>query len=460
MPTTRRHFLGSAAGAGIAGGLLAQPPKKVSANDTIQIALIGAGGQGSGDAKNSLLVGGVKLLAVSDCYDGRRQRAKELWGNDVFTTRDYREVLARKDIDAIIIGTPDHWHQRIAIDAMNAGKDVYCEKPMVQHVDDGHGVIEAQQRAGRILQVGSQRVSSIVYKKAKELLASGAIGNLNMVEAWWDRNSAIGAWEYSIPPDASTQTIDWDRFQGRAPHVPFDPKRVFRWRCYRDYGTGVAGDLFVHLFSGMHFVTGAIGPTRVFATGGLRFWKDGRDVPDIMLGLYDYPATDKLPAFNLALRVNFVDGGTENSGFRFIGSEGIMTIDSGVTLTKQPRETEPGYTIDTFSKAIQAEFLKQYREKYPERRADADSMRPQSEEHFVPPHGYSDSLDHHRNFIHAVRTRTPVVEDPVFGFRAAGPALLSNLSYFEQRICLWNPTTMTLASAPSAANRMEDSHAE
>ena len=193
-------------------------------------------------------------------------------------------------------------------------------------------MIEAQKRTGRILQVGSQRVSSIVYAKAKELLAAGAIGELNMVEAWVDRNSAIGAWQYSIPPDASPATIDWDRFLGHAPKVPFEPVRLFRWRNYRDYGTGVAGDLFVHLFSGLHFVTGAIGPNRVYATGGLRFWKDGRDVPDVMIALYDYPN------FNVMLRVNFVDGATETSGLRFIGSEGIMTIDGGVTLSKVPRE--------------------------------------------------------------------------------------------------------------------------
>ena len=178
---------------------------------------------------------------------------------------------------------------------MNAGKDVYCEKPMVQRVEDGRAVVEAQQQTGRIMQVGSQRVSSIVYKKAQELLAAGAIGELNMVEAWWDRNSAIGAWQYSIPPDATPANIDWDRFLGRAPKVPFEPVRLFRWRNYRDYGTGVAGDLFVHLFSGMHFVTGAIGPTRVFATGGLRFWKDGRDVPDVMLGPVRLPGDGQAP---------------------------------------------------------------------------------------------------------------------------------------------------------------------
>ena len=398
---------------------------------------------GSGDVRSSLK-NGSKLVAVADVYQGRLTRAKEVWGGDVFVTRDYREVLARPDIDAVIVATPDHWHRQISIDAMNAGKDVYCEKPMVQHVDDGKPVIDAAQKTGRIIQIGSQRVSSIVYKKAQQLFRSGAIGELNMVEAWWDRNSAIGAWQYSIPPDATEQNIDWDRFLGRAPKVPFQPIRLFRWRNYQDYGTGVCGDLFVHLFSGMHFVTGAIGPTRVYAAGGLRFWKDGRDVPDVMLGLYDYPKTEAHPAFNLALRVNFVNGGSENSGFRFVGSEGILTIGEGVTVSRQPRETEPGYTIDTFPKATREAFLKQYHERYPQVRATADSIRPSGKDEFLPPDDYSDHVDHHRNFLEAVRSRKPVVEDAVFGFRAAGPALLSNVSYFEQRICEWDPSTMTL----------------
>ena len=435
MPTTRRHFLATAAGAGL---LAAQNVSaQMFTNDRVRIALIGAGGQGSGDARTSLLVGGVELVAVADIYDGRLQRAREVWGDQLFTTRDYREVLARKDVDAIIIGTPDHWHSTISIDAMNAGKDVYCEKPMVQQLSEGPQMIEAQKRTGRILQVGSQRVSSIIYAKAKEMLAAGAIGELNMVEAWVDRNSAIGAWQYSIPPDASPANIDWDRFLGHAPKVPFEPVRLFRWRNYRDYGTGVPGDLFVHLISGLHFVTGAIGPNRVYATGALRFWKDGRDVPDVMIALYDYPS------FNVMLRVNFVDGATETAGLRFIGSEGIMAIESGVTLSKVPRELEPGYTIDTFPKAQQEQFLKEYRQKYPARpKLNAGQMS--AEEKFVPPKGYSDHFEHHRNFIAAVRSRKPVVEDAVFGFRAAGPALLSNISYFDRKVCLWDAEAMNL----------------
>ena len=431
MSTTRRHFLATAAGAGL---LAAQ---NVSPNDRVRIALIGAGGQGSSDTRNALNVGGVELVAVADIYDGRLTRAREVWGDHLFTTRDYREVLARKDVDAVFVGTPDHWHSTVSIDAMNAGKDVYCEKPMVQQLSQGAQMIEAQKRTGRILQVGSQRVSSIVYAKAKEMLASGAIGELNMVEAWVDRNSAIGAWQYSIPPDASPANIDWDRFLGQAPKVPFEPVRLFRWRNYRDYGTGVPGDLFVHLISGLHFVTGALGPDRVFASGGLRFWKDGRDVPDVMIALYDYPA------FNVMLRVNFVDGATETAGLRFIGSEGIMMVDSGLTLSKVPRELEPGYTIDTFPKTQQEQFLKEYRQKYPVR-AKINTGQMSAEEKFVTPKGYSDHFDHIRNFISAVRSRKPVVEDAVFGFRAAGPALLSNISYFDKKVCLWDAEAMKL----------------
>src|SRR3712207_236970 len=129
-----------------------------------------------------------------------------------------------------------------------------------------------------------------------------------MVGAHLDRNTALGAWQYSIPTDASPQTIDWDRFLGHAPKRPFEPIRLFRWRNYRDYGTGVPGDLFVHLFSGIHYILDSLGPTRVMATGGLLHWIDGRDVPDIVVGLFDYPQTEKRPAFNITIRVTFASG--------------------------------------------------------------------------------------------------------------------------------------------------------
>src|SRR5579883_182978 len=339
MKMNRRHFMQSS---GLAASVLAAEQaasgqaKRISPNDRVRIGCIGFGIMGQGDVETEAALPGVEIVAVADVYDGRRTLAQERYGKQVFTTRDYRELLARPDVDAVIVATPDHWHARIAIDALHAGKDVYCQKPMVREVPDGHRVIEAEKQTGRILQVGSQRVSSILYAKAREIVKSGSIGEIHLIQAYINRNSSLGAWQYSIPPDASPATIDWDRSLGSAPKRPFEPIRLFRWRNYRDYGTGVGGDLFVHLFSGIHFVLTSNGPTRVYATGGIRYWKDGRDVPDVMLGLYDYPARGKFPAFNLALRVDFKDGATETQGFRFIGSEGILTIGRGVSISKVP----------------------------------------------------------------------------------------------------------------------------
>lgn len=446
----RRAFLQSAAKtATIAAAsthlrpLLAQSsqPAQRSPNDNIQLALIGAGIQGQGDTRTALQVPGVKLVAVADCYDGRLAHAKELWGSDVFTTRDYREILSRKDVDAVLIATPDHWHKQAAVDALRAGKDVYLEKPMIHIYPDGPEIIDAARSSHRVLQVGSQRVSSILYAKAKELLASGAIGKLNMVTARWDRNSSIGAWNYTIPLDASTDTCDWPRFLGSAPKIPFSAERFFQWRKWKDYGSGVAGDLFVHLFSGTHFITGANGPTRAMATGGLRFWKDGRDANDVLLALFDYPE-----GFNLSLHVNFVDGGEESEGFLFTGSEGLMEIDGGkgtVTVTRTPLLSEPGYTVSTFANAMQKLSIEQYRQKYPVKHPSGPP--PQEIQSFAAPAGYSDSYDHFHNFFDSVRSRQPVVEDATFGFRAAGAALLSNLSVERGSVVHWNPETMKLA---------------
>ncbi len=409
-----------------------------AANDQIQIATIGAGGMGSGDTNYALQIPGVKLVAVADLYDGRLERAREKWGTELFTTRDYREVLARKDIDAVIIGTSDHWHSRISVEAMEAGKDVYCEKPMVQKIEQGHEVIAAQKKTGRILQVGSQYASSMVFHKAKEALEQGSIGKLNLVEAWLDRNTAIGAWQYSIPPDASERRVDWDRYVSNTTKRPFDAKRFFRWRNYQDYGTGVAGDLYVHLLTGLHVVTGSLGPTRVYATGGIRYWHDERDVADVTLAIVDYAD------FNLVLRVNLASGGvTDSFGLRFVGSEGTMTVGySNLTIVRRPREAEPGYTIDTFPKAVQETFLEDYRAKYPKQTPTPDSMRPNKEDVFTPPRDHNAHLEHHRNFYNALRTRKPFFEDAVFGLRTAGPALLANHSYYERKICEWDAERM------------------
>ena len=446
----RRDFLKTVAASAAAPTMLRArtqtSTRSVSPNDRVRFAAIGVGIRGQQDVRAALRTPGAELAAVADVYEGRLTLAKELWGSHLFTTRDYRETLARPDIDAVVIATPDHWHRQIAVDAMKAGKDVYVEKPMVQELEDGPDVIDVARQTKRILQVGSQRVSSIVYAKARELFRAGAIGELNLVEAWINRNSATGAWQYSIPPDASPQTIDWDRFLGRAPKRPFEPVRLFRWRNYRDYGTGIPGDLFVHLFTGIHFVLDALGPTRAIACGGLRYWNDGRDVPDVMLALYDYPKTASHPAFTLSLKVNFAEGAGDNQAFRFVGPDGVLTInESAVTLGRRVRPKEPGHTADTFSKATQEAFMKEYRAKYP----DKPELRTGNDEVYAAPPRYSSDEDHFRVFFDAVRTRKPVVEDAVFGMRAAGPALLANHSFFENRPIGWDAEKMTRTTVAS-----------
>jgi predicted dehydrogenase len=415
-----------------------------AANDNLQLAIIGAGGMGQGDVRDALLNRGVKIVAAADIYDGRLERMKEVYSG-IATTRDYREVLARKDVDAVIIATPDHWHARISIDALAAGKDVYCEKPMVQKISEGKQVIAAQAKSGRIMQIGSQYASALVFVKIRELLQQGAIGQLNMVEAWLDRNTAMGAWQYSIPPDASPQNVDWDRFLGNAPKRAFEPIRLFRWRNYQDYGTAIAGDLFVHLLTGLHTATGALGPTKIYSTGGLRYWRDGRDVPDTMFGIIEYPKTAAHPDFTFFLRVNFKSSKPkEDFGFRFIGDGGTITTDvSSITLQRTPRETEPGHSAYTFAKATTEQYLREYRQEYPWRKPTPENLATEGEQRFASPPGYDAHRHHMANFIEALRTRKPHFEDSTFGFRAAGPALLCNTSYFENRISTWDAAAMT-----------------
>lgn len=420
--------------------------KKFGPNDQVNIAVIGMGIMGFNNLGTSVQIPGVKLVAACDLYTGRLDRTKELYGKDIFTTKDYREILERKDIDAVIIATTDHWHDRISIDAMNKGKHVYCEKPMVHKLDEGQAVIDTQAKTKKVFQVGSQSASNLVSHKAKEIYESGAIGQLVMVETYNDRQGGSGAWQYSIPTDASPATVDWDRYLGDAPKMPFDAKRFFRWRNYQDYGTGMAGDLFVHLFTNFHTITGSKGPNRVYASGGLRYWKDGRDVPDVMCAIHDYPDSDKHAAFTLQMRVNFVDGGGGGSRVKLVGSDGTITLGwGGLTVQQNKTKKAPGYggwdSFNTFTEAQQKEYEQWYKATYP---PEAPEMQVPEVE-YKAPQGYSADISHHTNFYAGIREGKPILEDALFGMRAAGPALCSNVSFFEKRIVNWDPEKAKLA---------------
>ena len=404
------------------------------ANDQINIALIGAGGMGTQDTITALKVPGTKLVAVCDLYEGRLKDAKTKWGADLFTTRSYKEILNRKDIDAVIIATPDHWHQQISIDALRAGKHVYCEKPMVHAITEGAAVIKAQKETGKIFQVGSQGVSSLGNEKARELLADGVIGELNYAEGFWARHSPTGAWQYPIPTDASPQTVDWDTYVSNTNKRPFDATRFFRWRNYLDYGTGMSGDLFVHLFSSLHFITNSLGPNKIYAAGGLRYWKDGREVPDVLLGTFDYPKTTAHPDFNLSLRCNFIDGTSGTTYLKLVGSQGSMDItwDSVTVKRNKTVASDDPFMVEQMKKAGKPV-------------SDRKKILMPEEYTFTAEKDYlGGPYDHFANFFNAIRTNGKIMEDASFGFRAAAPALLCNDSFNQDTAIRWNPETMQL----------------
>ena len=420
--------------------------KPLSANDKIRIGVIGYGVQGHFDLDTALKVPGVELAGICDLYTGRLENAKERFGNDLYTTRNYKDLLDKKDIDAVLICTHDVWHARITLDALAKGKHVYCEKPMVYKISEGYPVMAAAKKSGKVFQVGSQRVSSLGYLKAKELLAAGEIGKLNMVNAVYDRQSSIGAWEYTIPKDADASTTNWDKFIEATEKMAYDSKKFFWWRAFKEVGTGVAGDLFIHLLSGSHLITGSKGPESIYSTGQFSYWKDGRNMPDVMSGVLQYPDSKEHAAFQMTLQVNFISGTGGQEIIQLVGSEGIIVVrGNSITVKHSLLPEAPGFggydSLFTFSKKMQEEMQKEYDAKWT---PEQQNRKTKADITFRPPAGYSDHLDHFTNFFDAIRTGKPVVEDAEFGFRAAAPALACNESYFKKKIIRWDPVQLKL----------------
>lgn len=458
---SRRNFIKQVAGTALAfgaGSLAAfaaeekmeerviRYQKTISSNDRINIAVIGMGIMGNNNLRTALKIPGVQLVAACDLYSGRLERVKEVYGNDIFLTNDYRKILEKPAVDAVIIATSDQWHARITKEALQKGKHVYCEKPMVHFISEGQGVIAAQKAANKTLQIGSQGVSGLVYAKAKELYKSGEIGKLNMVNAVYDRQDALGAWEYTMPADASAQTVDWDRYIAGMPKIPWDAKKFFWWRNYREFGTGVAGDLFVHLLSGTHVITSSKGPESIYASGQLCYWKDGRNVPDVMTGIMHYPETREHSSFQLTLQVNFVSGTGGSEVIRFVGDEGTMDIGGeGIKVHHSIMPKAPGIggwdALTTYPKAMQEKLLQKYKEQYS---AEQQKREIKPDIVYKQPADFDAHLQHHANFFDGVRNGKPVVEDAVFGFRAAAPCLACNESYFEKKIIKWDPVLMKI----------------
>ncbi len=409
---------------------LAASARAAAPSDRVRFGIIGVGMQGSGLLKTSIQLPGVECAAACDLYDGRRELAQEIVGSPIATTRRYQELLDNKEIDCLIVAVPDHWHKQIVVDAVNAGKDVYCEKPMTHAVAEGFEMVAAAEKTRRIVQVGSQRVSSVVYAKARELYSKGAIGSVCLVEAHMGRNDPTGAWEYPPPPDLSPETLDWETWLGPARKIPFNPMHFARWRCWQAYGSGVAGDLFVHLLTGIHFIAGINAPPeRALSSGGIYRWKDGRDVPDVHSTLFEYPQ------FRAFVRVTLNTDTPEVT--RFMGTKGMIEIhDGGVTFSPQDgRDHSPSYYAGSFPKKLRDDYQKRWHEEN-----DPRPGTPSVEEitSFHAPPAYGETREHLWNFFDAARTRRSVVEDAAFGNNTAIACHMSNYSYFKKTVAVWD----------------------
>jgi len=336
-----------------------------------------------------------------------------------------------------VAAVPDHWHKQVVVDAVSAGKDIYIEKPMSHSAAEGVEMVAAAKKSGRIVQVGSQRVSSVICAKAKELVAQGVLGDLMLVEGSLGRNDPTGAWEYPPPTDLSPQTLDWDTWQGTVPKRDFDPLIFARWRCWKEYGTGVAGDLLVHLVSGMQYVLGINEPPkRAMAMGGILRWKDGRNMPDVHCTLFQY---GEIPVY---MRLSL---GTETpETYRFQGSKGLLELtEYGLTYTPQAGvDTSPSYYATGFPRAMREAYIKQWHQEH-----DATpGKEPGFEGTSFRSVSWDEEKPHLWNYFQAVRTRKPVVEDAVFGHHAALACHMANQSYFRKSGVTWDEESKTIKS--------------
>ncbi len=443
---TRRDFVRLGTGAAIATAAVAQAAAQSNVltaqqhssdslrdNRKIRFGIVGTGIRGCDLLRSARNLPTCVCVGSADLYSTRLKAGIEAYGTDFETSGDYRRLLDRKDIDAIFIATSDHHHRRVTLDAVAAGKDVYCEKPISHTVQDGFAMLEAVQSHKRIFQAGSQRVSSILYLKAKEIFDSGRLGEVHEIDAQVNRNSPGGAWVYPIGDDASPETVDWKAFLVDAPQIPFDPIRFFQWRRFKDYGEGLGGDLFVHLLSGIQFVTGFNAPaTRAYSTGGLYHFKDGRDFPDFLETVYDF-ATPTGPV-HVNVHCSQINNSDDDRTIIY-GTTGTLVI-TGSSVTFTPQDVRPrfeSYGWHGMTEAQTQKGMAAWNAAHPE------PMAPLPEaETYTAPRDYDDTADHIANFFSAVVTRQPVAENEVFGNNAAIGCHMANQSYFNSSIVTWD----------------------
>ena len=397
------------------------------ANDRINLASIGVGGRGTGVMKWAIETGQknqpAQLNVVCDVYRKRLTNAQTI-SKAEFSTLDYREVLIRKDVDAVIIATPDHWHAPIAIAAMNAGKDVYCEKPMTKTVEEAKKFTEVAKATNRVVQIGSQTTSSDQWWQARKAIQDGMIGDLLMSQGSYHRNSIEGEWNYKIDPAASPTAkgddfIDWNMWLGSATKRPFSAERFFRFRKYWDYSGGIATDLFYHVVAPLNICWGeAQFPYKVMASGGTYVFKDGREVPDTFHLIAEFPKGHSLVLSSSMANSQHIPG-------LIRGHEGtIMMVPHGQF------EGRVDYITATAERQFKDKFVAKFGSN--EVKLDTDKTRE----------------DHMTNFLRCVRTREKTVLDAPTAYRAMTTIGMAVESYRQGKVLYFDERNERVTDRP------------
>jgi predicted dehydrogenase len=391
----------------------------------------------------------VELNGICDVYDVRAERALLASGNlkreglDASITPHarrygtYRELLDAEDIDAVIIATPDCWHARMAIDAAKAGKHVYVEKGMTRLLEEVPDMVAAIKDSGICFQLGHQGRQTESYLKAREAIEKGILGKINLIEVCTNRNSPDGAWVYDIDEGAGPGNIDWAQFNGPFSDHPFSLERFFRWRCWWDYGTGLSGDLFTHEYDAMNQILTLGIPHSVVSSGGIYFFKDGREVPDVWQVSCEYPERDLTLLYSATL------ASSRDRGKVIMGHDANMEIGNNLTVwadrdsTRYKKMIDQGIidlerplysyvpgkkNVDAVTSATEAYFagrglLYTYREG---RRVDTTHL-------------------HIKEWIDCIRSGQQTSCNIDRGFEEAITAHMATISYREKRKVYWDP---------------------
>ena len=413
---------GAASGVGVAQTPLARPSGPAA--NRVRVGIIGMGRQGLAIARAVPAVPGLEVVAAADLYDGRLSRAGEILSDTVTRGRDWRPMLDRKDLDAVIVATPDHLHARVATAALQAGKDVYCECPIVHRPDEGESLVRLAAAQNCVLQGGGGWISSPVFAAARELIVSGRLGKVTLVRGTWDSSTSLGAWRTPFPPDASPESIDYAAFAGGA----FDPARFFRWRCYRAYGSGLAGARFAPQLTAIHWLLGASKPSRVAATGALVRWRDGREVPDTMHASLDYS-----DGFTVVLSATQAGGNCRE--LSLVGTEATLSLDDRGFWIDADRHAEPYADVAESWPKNYRDWFYMMHGMTPQGQVRGTPAPEPSRERFDVPQPTVPAAAHLTEFVDAIRTRRAPSEtaDLAAGAASAAAAIDDAASGTEKR---------------------------